>query len=145
MKDIHNIDCFGCFRSCHRWCFCCSGTCRPWLWRSFQVESSEKRNIQKKTDSASGLLDDAVAYSDSANDLNVTYLMSSDVDDSLVNKTLKDLKDKGANVTKTGDMYKIDANGLNGALRIKDVELVMVVTTHFDMDTVVSMVESLSS
>ena len=68
--------------------------------------------------------------------------MSSDVDDSLVNKTLKDLKDKGANVT-TGDMYKIDANGLNGALRIKDVELVMVVTTHFDMDTVVSMVESL--
>ena len=99
----------------------------------------------KKTDSASGLLDDAVAYSDSANDLNVTYLMSSDVDDSLVNKTLKDLKDKGANVTKTGDMYKIDANGLNGALRIKDVELVIVVTTHFDMDTVVSMVESLSS
>ena len=77
--------------------------------------------------------------------MNVTYLMSSDVDDSLVNKTLKDLKDKGANVTKTGDMYKIDANGLNGAVRIKGVELVMVTTTHFDMDTVVSMVESLSS
>ena len=97
----------------------------------------------KKTDSASGLLDDAVAYSDSANDLNVTYLMSSDVDDSLVNKTLKDLKDKGANVTKNNDLYKIDANGLNGAIKIKDAEMVMVMTTHFDMDTIVNMVESL--
>ncbi|WP_296862537.1 hypothetical protein [uncultured Methanobrevibacter sp.] len=91
-----------------------------------------------------GLLDDAVSYSDSANDMNVTYLMSSDVDDSLVNKTLKDLKAKGANVTKTGDMYKIGANELNGALRIKDVEMVMVLSTHYDMDTLVNMVESLS-
>ena len=48
----------------------------------------------KKIDSSGGLLDDAVSYSDSANDMNITYLMSSDVDDSLVNKTLKDLKDK---------------------------------------------------
>ena len=78
------------------------------------------------------------------NDMNVTYLMSSDVDDSLVNKTLKDLKAKGANVTKTGDMYKIGANGLNGAIKIKDVEMVMVLSTHYDMDTLVSMVESLS-
>lgn len=98
----------------------------------------------KKTDSAGGLLDDAVSYSDSANDMNITYMMSSDVDDSLVNKTLKDLKAKGANVTKTGDMYKIDANGLNGAIKIKDVELVMVQSTHYDMDTIVSMVQSLS-
>ena len=98
----------------------------------------------KKTDSSGGLLDDAVSYSDSANDMNITYLMSSDVDDSLVNKTLKDLKAKGANVTKTGDMYKIGANELNGALRIKDVEMVMVLSTHYDMDTLVSMVESLS-
>ena len=90
------------------------------------------------------LVDHDFEYSDSANDMNVTYLMSSDVDDSLVNKTLKDLKAKGANVTKTGDMYKIGANELNGALRIKDVEMVMVLSTHYDMDTLVNMVESLS-
>ena len=47
-------------------------------------------------------------------------------------------------MTKTGDIYKIGANELNGALRIKDVEMVMVLSTHYDMDTLVNMVESLS-
>ena len=33
---------------------------------------------------------------------------------------------------------------MNGAIKIKDVEMVMVLSTHYDMDTLVSMVESLS-
>ena len=65
--------------------------------------------------------------------------MDADVNDSLVEKTVKELKDHGADVTKKDNLNLIDAHGLNVIIFQKDMELLMIDSTELDMDTLTTM------
>lgn len=96
----------------------------------------------KLTNSSDSLLSNGDTYYDSANNLTITYVMDADVNDGLVDKCVKDLKDHGANVSKKDNLNLIDAHGLNVILFQKDMELIMMQSTGLDMNTLESMAQS---
>lgn len=93
----------------------------------------------KLTNSSDGLLSNGDTYHDSVNNLSIVYVMDADVNDSLVEKTVKELKDHGADVTKKDNLNLIDAHGLNVIIFQKDMELLMIDSTELDMDTLTTM------
>lgn len=96
----------------------------------------------KLTDSDDGLLSSGDSYHDSVNNITITYVMDADVNDTLVEKTVKELKDHGANVSKKDNLNLIDAHGLNAILFQKDMELLMIESTELDIDTLTTMAQS---
>ena len=96
----------------------------------------------KLTNSSDGLLSDGDTYYDSVNNLTIVYVMDADVNDSLVEKTVKELKDHGADVSKKDNLNLIDAHGLNVILFQKDMELLMIQSTGLDMNTLTTMAQS---
>lgn len=101
-----------------------------------------KNATLKLTDSSDGLFEDGDTYHDSAYNLTVVYVMSGDVNDTFVDKYVKELKDHGANVTKKDNLNLIDAHGLNVIMFQKDMELLMIESTELDMDTLTTMAQS---
>ena len=93
----------------------------------------------KLTNSSDGLLSNGDTYHDSANNLSIVYVMDADVNDSLVEKTVKELKD---HVTKKDNLNLIDAHGLNVIIFQKDMELLMIDSTELDMNTLTTMAQS---
>ena len=96
----------------------------------------------KLTDADNGIFCCGDSYHDSVNNLSATYLMSADVNDSFVDKYVNQFKDKGADVSKKGDLNIIDGHGINVIMFQKDGELLMIESTQLDMDTLTTMAES---
>ena len=96
----------------------------------------------KLTDSDDGFLSSGDAYHDPVNNLTLTYVMDGDVNDTLVDKYVKELKDNGADVSKKDNLNLIDAHGLNVIMFQKDMELLMIESTELDMDTLTTMAQS---
>ena len=96
----------------------------------------------KLTDADNGIFGSGDSYHDSVNNLSATYLMSADVNDSFVDKYVNQFKDKGADVSKKGDLNIIDGHGINVIMFQKDGELLMIESTQLDMDTLTTMAES---
>ena len=101
-----------------------------------------KNATLKLTNSSDGFFEDGDTYYDSVNNLTITYVMSGDVNDSLVDKYVKELKDNGADVSKKDNLNLIDAHGLNVILFQKDGELVLIESSELDMDTITTMAQS---
>ena len=55
---------------------------------------------------------------------------------------MNQFKDKGADVSKKGDLNIIDGHGINVIMFQKDGELLMIESTQLDMDTLTTMAES---
>lgn len=101
-----------------------------------------KNATLKLKDSSDGFFEDGDTYYDSVNNLTIVYVMSGDVNDTLVDKYVKEMKDHGADVSKKDNLNLIDAHGLNAILFQKDGELLLIESTGLNMDTITTMAQS---
>lgn len=84
-----------------------------------------------------------VIYSDSSNDLNITYVENNEIDNHSVDEIISNLeKETGAKVTKNGNLNVVSAGPWNEVIFNDGNKMVMIVTSQLDLDTVTSMAQS---
>ena len=68
----------------------------------------------KETTDSNAKVNGGVVYSDSANDLNITFVENNEIDNKSVNKIVSDLeKETGAKATKNGNLNVVSAGPWN--------------------------------
>ena len=84
-----------------------------------------------------------VIYSDSSNDLNITYVENNEIDNHSVDEIISNLeKETGAKVTKNGNLNVVSVGPWNEVIFNDGNKMMMIVTSQLDLDTVTSMAQS---
>ena len=108
----------------------------------FKMDVPKGASFKESTDSEAQF-NGAVVFSDSTNDLNITYVESDEINEKFVNQIVNNLeKEIGAKATKNGNLNVISAGPWNEVIFNDGNKLVMIVTSKLDLDTITSMAQS---
>lgn len=84
-----------------------------------------------------------VIYSDSSNDLNITYVENNEIDNHSVDEIISKLeKENGAKVNKNGNLNVVSVGPWNEVIFNDGNKMMMIVTSKLDLDTITSMAQS---
>ena len=108
----------------------------------FKMDVPKNASFKETTDS-NAQVNGGVVYSDSANDLNITFVENNEIDNKSVNKIVSDLeKETGAKATKNGNLNVVSAGPWNEVIFNDGNKMIMIVTSKLDLDTITSMAQS---
>ena len=96
----------------------------------------------KETSDLDDLYNNGKIYTDSVNDLNITYADDSQIDDKYIEDLLDGIEEDGANVSNNGNFYLIEAGPYNELLFNNGTQLILIVSSDLDVDTITAMAQS---
>lgn len=109
---------------------------------NFKMDVPKGASIKETTDSEAKY-NGAIVYTDSTNDLNITYVENDDVNDKYVDEVITNLeKETGAKVTKNGNLNVVSVGPWNEVIFNDGNKMMMIVTSQLDLDTITSMAQS---
>ena len=108
----------------------------------FKMDVPKGASFRESTDSEAQF-NGAVVFSDSTNDLNITYVESDEINEKFVNQIVNNLeKETGAKATKNGNLNVVSTGPWNEVIFNDGNKMIMVVTSQLDLDTLTSMAQS---
>ena len=96
----------------------------------------------KETNELDDLYNNGKIYSDSVNDLNITYADDSQIDDKYIEDLLEGIEEDGAKLSTNGNFYLIEAGPYNELLFNNGTQLILIVSSDLDVDTITAMAQS---
>lgn len=109
---------------------------------NFKMDVPKKASFKETTDSEAQY-NGAIVYTDSTNDLNITYVENDEINDRYVDEVISNLeKETGAEVTKNGNLNVVSVDPYNEVIFNDGNKMIMIVTSQLDLDTLTAMAQS---
>lgn len=109
---------------------------------NFKMDVPKKASFKETTDSEAQY-NGAIVYTDSTNDLNITYVENDEINDKYVGEVISNLeKETGAEVTKNGNLNVVSVGPWNEVIFNDGNKMMMIVSSQLDLDTVTAMAQS---
>ena len=108
---------------------------------SFKMDVPKGASFKETTD-LEELYDNGKIYTDSVNDLNITYADDSQIDDKFMKEFMEDLEEDGAKVSTKGDFNLIESGPYHELFFNNGTQFILIVSSQLDSDTLIDMANS---
>ncbi|WP_458452917.1 hypothetical protein [Methanobrevibacter sp.] len=109
---------------------------------NFKMDVPKKASFKETTDSEAQY-NGAIVFTDSTNDLNITYVENDEINDKYMDEVISNLeKETGAEVTKNGNLNVVSVGPWNEVIFNDGNKMMMIVSSQLDLDTVTAMAQS---
>lgn len=109
---------------------------------NFKMDIPKGASFKETTDSEASY-NGGIVYTDSSNDINITFVENDEVDDKFVSELVGNLKkETGAEVTKNGNLNVVSVDPYNEVIFNDGNKMIMIVTSQLDLDTLTAMAQS---
>ena len=109
---------------------------------NFKMDIPKGASFKETTDSEASY-NGGIVYTDSSNDINITFVENDEVDDKFVSELVGNLKkETGAEVTTNGNLNVVSVGPYNEVIFNDGNKMIMIVTSQLDLDTLTAMAQS---
>ena len=110
-------------------------------FNDFKIDIPKDSKFEDGTDSEAEF-NGGVIYTDSVNDINITFVDDEQIDDKFVEDVANSLEDQGAKYSTNGNLYLIEAGPYNEVIFNNGTQMLMIVSSELDLDTLTAMAQS---
>ena len=107
----------------------------------FKMDIPKDSKFEDGTDSEAEF-NGGVIYTDSVNDINITFVDDEQIDDKFVEDVANSLENQGAKYSTNGNLYLIEAGPYNEVIFNNGTQMLMIVSSELDLDTLTAMAQS---